>query len=112
MRQNINSIWPGVIGVLLDSGYSHNGLARRVGTQQSTISRMYAGKVGDPGYSLGAALIELAGGPGILLEDHGIDVAGYIGRNSGKYEENSPIPSAARSSAAINTVAEQGAANA
>lgn len=82
MRSHIKPIWPEVIGVLLASGFTHNGLARAIGTQQSTISRLYAGKVGDPGFVIGAALIDLAGGADALMSQHGLDVRSYVSSRS------------------------------
>lgn len=77
MQANIETIWTKVIRVLLDKGLTHVGIARRVGTQQSTISRLYAGHVAQPGFFLGASLIELAGGDRVLAS-HGIVLSDYV----------------------------------
>ncbi len=79
-------MWPDIIRLLLAKGLSQKGLADKVGVNQSTICRLADGEGPEPRYSVGAKLIELAGGCDALAELHGPDVAVYL-RNGAQPEQ-------------------------
>lgn len=55
------NLWPLLIQHLRALGFSQDDLAKRAGVDQSTISRMAKGSA-EQRFSVGQALIELAGG--------------------------------------------------
>lgn len=55
-------MWPQIIRLLQSNGYSQSKLAELVGIDQSTICRLSDGRAPEPRYSIGEALIALAGG--------------------------------------------------
>lgn len=67
-----NIIWPQIIRVLKAHGFSQYTLAERVGVDQSTICRLGDGRAPEPRYSVGRALISLAGGDEVLRLRYGI----------------------------------------
>lgn len=70
-------MWPQIIKLLKESGYSQQALAESTGVDQSTICRLGDGRAPEPRYSVGAKLIAIAGGGNCLKEKHGIDVQAY-----------------------------------
>lgn len=64
-------MWPQIIKFLQSQGMSQAKVADRVGVDQSTICRLADGRSPEPRYSVGEALIALAGGREILAA-HGI----------------------------------------
>jgi transcriptional regulator with XRE-family HTH domain len=64
-------MWPQIIKLLQSQGMSQAKVADRVGVDQSTICRLADGRSPEPRYSVGEALIALAGGRESLAE-HGI----------------------------------------
>ncbi len=65
-------MWKKIIHLLISQGYSQRQLAEVTGVDQSTISRIAEGRLSNPRYSVGHALIELAGGSDALAAKHGI----------------------------------------
>jgi DNA-binding XRE family transcriptional regulator len=78
MHERIKSMWPDIIRSLLTNGLSQKALADKVGVNQSTICRLADGEGPEPRWSVGAKLIDLAGGPEALAQQHGLDVAVYL----------------------------------
>lgn len=64
-------MWPQILRLLQSCGYSQSKLAELVGVDQSTICRLADGRAPEPRYSVGEALIALAGGRSALAH-HGI----------------------------------------
>jgi len=48
------------IALLLDKGYRQHEIAEMVGTTQATISRIFTGKITDPGFQTALAIDKLA----------------------------------------------------
>lgn len=71
-------MWPQIIKLLKESGYSQQALAESTGVDQSTICRLGDGRAPEPRYSVGTKLIELAGGESTLKQAHAIDVRRFI----------------------------------
>lgn len=71
-------MWPQIIKALKTKGYSQYDLAARTGIDQSTICRLGDGRSREPRYSVGKALIELAGGADALSREHGIQVGTFV----------------------------------
>lgn len=61
-------MWPQIIRLLQSQGMSQAKMAERVGVDQSTICRLADGRSPEPRYSVGEALIALAGGRECLAE--------------------------------------------
>lgn len=68
-------MWPQIIRLLKEQGFSQRKLAEKAGVDQSTICRIADGSLPEPRYSAAVVLIDLAGGAERLATDHGIDVA-------------------------------------
>lgn len=66
-------MWPKIIELLKTQGFSQKALAERVGVDQSTICRLADGAAPEPRFSVGQALIDLAGGPEALRR-HGLQL--------------------------------------
>jgi predicted transcriptional regulator len=81
-------MWPQIIRLLKSVGLSQRALAERVGVDQSTICRLADGRAPEPRFSVGLALIELAGGPEKLASEHGILVGAFGGRRDDSAIEN------------------------
>lgn len=64
-------MWPQILRLLQSNGYSQSKLAELVGVDQSTICRLADGRAPEPRYSVGEALIDLAGGR-LALAEQGI----------------------------------------
>ncbi len=52
-------MWTSIIKDLIESGLTQHKLAECVGVAQTTISEMANGRIKDPGWSKGQALIKL-----------------------------------------------------
>lgn len=61
-------MWPQIIKLLQTQGMSQAKVADRVGVDQSTICRLADGRSPEPRYSVGEALIDLAGGREVLAQ--------------------------------------------
>jgi len=61
-------MWPQIIQLLQSDGYSQAKLATLVGVDQSTICRLGDGRSPEPRFSVGEALIALAGGRQSLVD--------------------------------------------
>lgn len=55
-------MWPKIIELIQSKGLTQKAIAQRVGVDQSTICRLSDGRAPEPRFSVGQALIELAGG--------------------------------------------------
>lgn len=55
-------MWTSIIKDLLDSGLTQHKIAELVGVAQTTISEMANGRIKEPGWSKGQALIKLHAG--------------------------------------------------
>lgn len=77
MHECIKTMWADIINLLLAAGHSQKALADKVGVNQSTICRLVDGEGPEPRWSVGAALIAMAGGAEQLAQ-HGIDVKCYM----------------------------------
>lgn len=66
-------MWPKIISLLAERGFSQSKVAQLVRVDQSTICRLSEGKAPEPRYSVACALIDLAGGADALRQ-HGIAV--------------------------------------
>lgn len=85
-------MWPKIIQVLKERGFSQKAIADRAGVDQSTICRLAIGSSPEPRFAAGQAMIEMLGGPA-ELERLGI-------------KEKNAIPSVERSFSATNAVAQ------
>lgn len=90
-------MWPQIIKLLKESGFSQQTLAERVGVDQSTICRLGDGRAPEPRYSVGTRLIEMAGGCDVLKVKYGIDVLAFV--TNGDANASNP-PSSVRPPAA------------
>jgi predicted transcriptional regulator len=70
-------MWTQIIQLLKSVGLSQQALAERVGVDQSTICRLADGRAPEPRFSVGLALIEMAGGAEKLERVHGIRVGNF-----------------------------------
>lgn len=52
-------MWPSIIKDLLDSGLTQARVAELIGVAQTTISEMANGRIKEPGWSKGQALLAL-----------------------------------------------------
>lgn len=55
-------MWPKIIELIQTKGLTQKAIAQRVGVDQSTICRLSDGRAPEPRFSVGRALIDLAGG--------------------------------------------------
>lgn len=67
--------WSQLVLSIQAAGWSQPQIAAACNCAQSTISDIAAGRTKDPRFSIGKALIDLAGGADRLAEEHGIQVA-------------------------------------